>query len=215
MGFDATDNVYCTSADRDRRRMRPEDRCSALYDAALAVFANGGYSSASLNDIAEQAGVTKGCLYHYFDSKETLLLSLIRARLAPPSTEIYLGISCARTREEAIGLLVRKIWSHFQQPGQLELMTLAFAELPKNPGVARVLFEESISHARRLIQQAIRSVSCETRLTDRDEDAIAVVIPSLIMGVAIGHRLFRDIEPNPVSEETLERTIAGILDRGL
>jgi AcrR family transcriptional regulator len=48
-----------------------------LLDAALRVFAERGYRHARLDDVAEAAGVTKGAIYHYFDTKEALLLGVV------------------------------------------------------------------------------------------------------------------------------------------
>ncbi len=56
---------------------RPEDRPQELLDAALKVFAAQGYRSARLEEVAEAAGVTKGTIYHYFATKEELLLGVI------------------------------------------------------------------------------------------------------------------------------------------
>ena len=56
---------------------RPDERPQELLDAALAVFAERGYRSTTLDQVAEAAGVTKGTIYHYFSTKEELLLRAI------------------------------------------------------------------------------------------------------------------------------------------
>ena len=56
---------------------RPDERPRELLEAALAVFAQRGFRNTRLDDVAEAAGVTKGAIYHYFDTKEELLLSVI------------------------------------------------------------------------------------------------------------------------------------------
>jgi AcrR family transcriptional regulator len=60
-----------------RWERRPEDRPQELLDAALQVFAAHGYRNTRLEEVAEAAGVTKGTIYHYFDTKEELLLGVI------------------------------------------------------------------------------------------------------------------------------------------
>jgi AcrR family transcriptional regulator len=60
-----------------RWERRPDSRPSELLDAALAVFAERGYRNTRIDDVAEAAGVTKGAVYHYFETKETLLLRAI------------------------------------------------------------------------------------------------------------------------------------------
>ncbi len=52
-------------------------RMHELLDAALQVFATQGYRHARVDDVAEAAGVTKGAIYYYFDTKEALLLGVI------------------------------------------------------------------------------------------------------------------------------------------
>lgn len=54
------------------------DRKDQLLDAALHVFAEEGYHSASVSKIAKYAGVSKGLMYNYFQSKEEVLLTLVR-----------------------------------------------------------------------------------------------------------------------------------------
>lgn len=60
-----------------RWERRPDARPQELLDAALTVFADKGYRTTTLDEIAEAAGVTKGTIYHYFSTKEELLLRAI------------------------------------------------------------------------------------------------------------------------------------------
>ena len=55
------------------RTRRPATRPQELLTAALQVFAERGYRNARIDDVAEAAGVTKGAIYHHFDTKEELL----------------------------------------------------------------------------------------------------------------------------------------------
>jgi TetR/AcrR family fatty acid metabolism transcriptional regulator len=55
-----------------------EERRRLLLDAAVRVFARSGYHGARVGDIAEEAGVAHGLIYHYFDSKEEVLRAIFR-----------------------------------------------------------------------------------------------------------------------------------------
>jgi AcrR family transcriptional regulator len=57
----------------DRRRARTR---AALVDAARTVFARKGFEGASLDEIADTAGYTRGAIYKHFDGKEDLLLAV-------------------------------------------------------------------------------------------------------------------------------------------
>ena len=109
---------------------RSDDRTRRLLEAALEVFARDGYRTATIDDVAEAAGVTKGAIYHYFDTKEALLLRVIehyqalafdraddalRDSTLPASTRIRLLVRkvFARrddaTSDQLLGLLVRGV----------------------------------------------------------------------------------------------------------
>lgn len=55
-----------------------EDKRRLILDAAVRVFAHKGYHTCRVGDIAEEAGVAHGLLYHYFRSKEELLETIFR-----------------------------------------------------------------------------------------------------------------------------------------
>jgi AcrR family transcriptional regulator len=59
-----------------------EDRKQKLIDAAFHVFAEETYHSASVSKIAKEAGVSKGLLYNYFDTKEDLLRAIMSNLMA-------------------------------------------------------------------------------------------------------------------------------------
>jgi AcrR family transcriptional regulator len=106
---------------------RAADRRRELLDAAVLVFARKGFRASRVGDIAEEAGVAHGLLYHYFRSKEEVLETIFREtwQLLVVETErieasgvplreqlrrfarIYLG-SWLMT-PELIGVLVREI----------------------------------------------------------------------------------------------------------
>jgi AcrR family transcriptional regulator len=60
------------------RRRRKAERPQEILEAAFAQFSRNGYAMTTLEQIAERAGVTKGTIYVYFDSKEHLFISMVR-----------------------------------------------------------------------------------------------------------------------------------------
>jgi AcrR family transcriptional regulator len=108
-----------------RLEPRADARTQRLLDAALEVFARKGYRTARLDDVAEAAGVTKGAIYHHFDSKEALLLAVV---------EHYQALAFGRAEDALrddtapasvrIRLLVRKVFARRDDESSNPLLTL-------------------------------------------------------------------------------------------
>jgi TetR/AcrR family fatty acid metabolism transcriptional regulator len=140
---------------RDRMAERPTDRRRELLDAAVRVFARKGYRAARVGDIAEEAGVAHGLLYHYFRSKDEVLETVFRdtwqllvvetARIEASGVplreqlrrfaRIYLG-SWLMT-PELIGVLVREIARSPQVGERVDEIAEVFRGLDRIIGAAR------------------------------------------------------------------------------
>jgi TetR/AcrR family fatty acid metabolism transcriptional regulator len=64
----------------DRTKAPPADRRRQILDAAIRVFARDGFNDCRVSDIAREAGVAYGLVYHYFDSKDQVLNELFVER---------------------------------------------------------------------------------------------------------------------------------------
>jgi TetR/AcrR family transcriptional regulator, fatty acid metabolism regulator protein len=63
----------------DQNEQSPE-KTGLILDAAVKVFAEKGYYGARVSDIAQEAGIAYGLVYHYFKNKEDLLISIFKSR---------------------------------------------------------------------------------------------------------------------------------------
>jgi AcrR family transcriptional regulator len=57
-----------------------EDRREQIIDAAISVFSRKGFSRTINQDIAREAGITPGLIYHYFENKDDLLQAIVETR---------------------------------------------------------------------------------------------------------------------------------------
>ncbi len=60
-----------------RRRLPAGERRTAILDAAMQEFAARGFHGASIDDIAQAAGISKALIYEHFPSKKDLHVSLL------------------------------------------------------------------------------------------------------------------------------------------
>lgn len=87
-------------------------RVNQILDSALDVFAHKGFHSATINDIAQKAGVAMGLLHHYFSSKEELLSHIVingMNKLVEKFDENHDGILTDTEMELFINDMFRKI----------------------------------------------------------------------------------------------------------
>ena len=62
--------------------MRDPEKPQQIIEAALRVFARKGYFNARVSDVAREAGIAAGTIYLYFDTKEEILVTLFREKMA-------------------------------------------------------------------------------------------------------------------------------------
>lgn len=94
-----------------RRRMRRDDRARQLLEVAEAVISERGFQSASMDEIADRAGVTKPVLYDHFGSKDGLLAAVVRRAGGELRAAVVAAVAGAPGPEEA---LARGLRSYFE-----------------------------------------------------------------------------------------------------
>jgi len=190
-----------------------EDKRQQLLGAAVRVFARKGFHASRVGDIAEEAGVAHGLLYHYFKSKDEVLQavfqenwSLLVARIA----------SVEETGEPAadqlrhISAIVLRTWLHLP-----DVVRVVVQEFGRSPELAERIGELTlpIDALQRVIARGIESGEFRR---DIDPTFAATVvygsIDELLTGWVLG-RLPAGEEDVAKAEQTLfEVTLRGLQD---
>lgn len=69
-------------------QQRSEETRTKIMDSAIKLFSTRGFNAASVDDICEEAGISKGAFYHHFESKRALFLALLDGWLQAIDTAI-------------------------------------------------------------------------------------------------------------------------------
>jgi TetR/AcrR family fatty acid metabolism transcriptional regulator len=107
----------------------PVDRRRQILDAAIRVFARQGFHSTRVADIADEAGVAYGLVYHYFTSKEQVLNELFSERwslLLQAIGEAEANASEPREKLEAVAAFIVESYRH-----DPELMKVIIVEVTR------------------------------------------------------------------------------------
>ncbi|MAU08577.1 MAG: hypothetical protein CL607_02055 [Anaerolineaceae bacterium] len=65
-----------------------QERKAQILQAALELFSQSGYEAASMNDLAARCNLSKAAIYHYFDSKDAILLALTESIFQADTREL-------------------------------------------------------------------------------------------------------------------------------
>src|SRR5262245_48316197 len=90
--------------------MRDPEKPQQIIEAAVRVFARKGYFNSRVSDIAREAGIAAGTIYLYFDTKEEILITLFREKMAGFVEAMRVAIA---EEGDAIAKLRRLIRLHF------------------------------------------------------------------------------------------------------
>jgi TetR/AcrR family transcriptional regulator, fatty acid metabolism regulator protein len=90
--------------------MRDPDKPQQIIDAAIRVFARKGYWSSRVSDIAREAGIAAGTIYLYFSTKEEILTTLFREKMAEFVAAVWRDIAEER---DAVAKIRRLVYLHF------------------------------------------------------------------------------------------------------
>ena len=112
-----------------------EETGRRVIAAAVRTFARHGYAASGIRQLAEEAELTPGALYHHMDSKEDLLVAVMRTAMEPLLAATDLALRDAASPEEALVTLVElHVWSHGTQP---DAMTVTDTEVRALGATAR------------------------------------------------------------------------------
>jgi AcrR family transcriptional regulator len=136
---------------KPRWQRRKEARPGEIVAAALEVFADHGFATTTLAEVARRAGVTKGTVYLYFDSKEALLKSVVRETIVPAIAQgEALAESFTGSAGDLLSQLIRDFWRFLSESPASGLPKLMVAEAANFPELARFYYHEVVSRGQRL-----------------------------------------------------------------
>ena len=158
----------------DVRRRRKAERPQEILDAAFHEFSRNGYATTTLERIAERAGVTKGTIYVYFDSKEHLFISMVRECTKGTQDTVQ---EMFETHDGSTADLLRAqfafIYQHLvEDRRRREVLRMLIAEASRFPELADRYHQEILRPCLDMLRQAIQ------RGVDRGEIRASAIVQS-------------------------------------
>ena len=141
---------------KPRWHRRKEARPGEIVAAALEVFVERGFEATKLADVARRAGVTKGTVYLYFESKEALFKAVVRETIVPVIAQgEALARSFTGSARELVERLVREYWRLVGETALAGIPKLMMAEAATFPELTRFYYDEVVTRGHRLMAGVI------------------------------------------------------------
>lgn len=167
-----------------RKRTRRKDaRPQELIAAALQAFAERGFAGTKIEDIAELAGVAKGTVYLYFDTKDALFEAVVRENISPIFDRLEsMTLTAPGTAGELLTKLVERLYTELiDHPARRVVMQVLISEGSRFPQLTAFYHDEVIAKGKQILRKLIRRGidSGEFRATP------ALTHPEVIIGPVI------------------------------
>jgi AcrR family transcriptional regulator len=174
-------NALETTHKRERRK---EARPGELLDAALDLFVEKGFSAARVDEVAARAGVSKGTLFLYFESKEDLFKAVVRENIAnqfPTWQEEFVAFQGSSADMLRYALL--SWWERIGKTRASGITKLVMSEAQNFPEIAQFYQEEVIKPGNAMIRRILeRGVSSgEFRQLDLEQAVHIIVAPMIFL----------------------------------
>jgi len=164
-----------------------EERKNQILEAAIAAFARLGFQQTRMDDIASQAGLSKGALYLYYKSKDAIIAALLKYFFAQEFNRLQEFVESDRDMpvSEQLMILTRQLASAMKWMARLMPIAFEFYALAGREKDVRQFLQEYFKAYRdelaRLIQRGVER--SEFRVVDAESSAITLA--ALFEGLAL------------------------------
>ena len=171
------------SATRAPRQRRKEARPSELSAAALDLFVEKGFAATRLEDVAARAGVSKGTLYLYFDSKEALFKAVVEEGIVPLMLRAeQLMEDFQGTSVDSLRFLLASWWEQIGATRLAGIPKLIVSESRNFPELAQFYHDQVLVRGRGLMRRVLERSMASGEFREMNVDtAIDVIFAPLMM----------------------------------
>lgn len=196
-----------------------EDRREQIIDAAIRVFSEKGFARATNKDIAREAGITTGLIYHYFNSKEDLLSAVIEQRSPVQLLTTLPQQAFELPPEQFFGFLIKQILNIIEDEKFVQLIRVMISEMlhSENSDITQ-LVPNRIQRVLDFIGTYLEAKMESGELRRADIPLIVQAIVGSVMGFELRRLLMRDemalqYTHEQIADAVIDTTLKGLLPR--
>jgi len=186
-----------------------EDKRRRILAAAVRVFAAQGYEATRVGDVAKEAGVAYGLVYHYFGSKDAVLEAVFHEQWGRLLAAVALAEETGKTAPEQLGLVVKIVLRTWRDDP--DLVRLLVREITRSPHIQDELDE--IGQAFASLERIVRRGQEEGTFRSDVEPRVAAfmlygALEEVLTGWVLG-QLADDADAVAAAEREVTATLVG------
>lgn len=185
--------VFCNhkKAQPCRWRRRKEARPEEILEAALSLFTEKGFAATRMNDVAKLAGISKGTLYLYFESKEAIFHAVIQEMITPKIAQVERLVEQYQgSNAELLKLLIFSWWKEVASTRLSAIPKLMVSECGNFPQLAEFFVNTVVKRARAVFVRVIRQGIEQNEFVRQNPETLArLVMAPIVHGAIWSHSL--------------------------
>lgn len=186
-------------------------RQEQILKAAAKVFARLGFHQATNKDIADEAGVSAGTIYNYFESKNDLLIQILnKFDEIDERTDLFADVM-ELDFKSAFSVFMKRHLARYLP--NLNIFKAILPEVIIHTGLRKQYYEKNIKPTRKLLEEHIQARIDRGEFHKVEASTAARMLVSLLLGSML--LIILEEEQPPTAFETQSETIGDILTNGL
>ena len=187
----------------------PAAKRQQILQGAETVFTECGYEGASMSRIACEAGVSKGTLYNYFDSKSTLFAVFVEQKASLGVAYVFQDAGEEEDADRALHAIALRMLELVLSPRNLTLYRIIVSEAAKFPHLAQVFWEAGPGRAVAYLTAWIKQQVAKGRLEIDDPELAAEQFFALCQARIVNQRRLQMVRD--ITEADIELVVVGAI----
>ena len=195
-----------------RWKRRKEDRPEEILNAALELFTEKGFAATRMDDVASSAGISKGTLYNYFESKESIFHAVVQEMISPEIEKVETMVANYKgPTDHLLRQLIRAWWTNVGETRLSAIPKIVISESGNFPDLAQFFVETVVKRARRLFTDVVSRGVVSGEFNTVETQAVARLIIAPLVYATIWQHSLKPFDDDYLSDEYVDLHIKFIL----
>lgn len=160
------------------------------------VFAEKGFAATRIEDVAARAGISKGTMYLYFDTKEALFEAVVRDAIGPVlASADLLGRGHDARSEDLVRVLIETFYRELVCTERREILRMLIAEAGRFPRLVEVYHREAVGRGKAVLRAIVARGVARGEFRDGPAARNAEIVLAPAIMAAVWKILFDAIDP--------------------